>query len=60
MKNSTKSQFDDTLNIEKKQGNLKRGEYNDKLKVKGSFLDIMKATVKEANEKPKKKTEPKP
>lgn len=32
-----------------------RGEYEEKLKVKGSFLDIMNAAMKEANEKPKKK-----
>jgi hypothetical protein len=32
-----------------------RGEYEEKLKVKGSFLDIMKAAMKEADEKPKKK-----
>jgi hypothetical protein len=32
-----------------------RGEYDEKLQVKGSFLDIMKAAMKEANEKPKKK-----
>lgn len=32
-----------------------RGEYEEKLKVKGSFLDLMKAAMKEADEKPKKK-----
>ena len=32
-----------------------RGEYEEKLQVKGSFLDIMKAAMKEADEKPKKK-----
>lgn len=32
-----------------------RGEYDEKLQVKGSFLDIMKAAMKEADEKPKKK-----
>lgn len=32
-----------------------RGEYEEKLRVKGSFLDIMKAAMKEADEKPKKK-----
>lgn len=32
-----------------------RGEYDEKLKVKGSFLDIMKAAMKEADEKPQKK-----
>jgi len=36
-----------------------RGEYNDKLKVKGSFLDIIQASVKNANDKTaeKKKNE---
>ncbi len=38
-----------------------RGKYDDKLKVKGSFLDIIKASVKDANAKTisknKKKTE---
>lgn len=28
-----------------------RGKYHDKLKVKGSFLDIIKASVKDANAK---------
>ncbi len=39
-----------------------RGKYNDKLAVKGSFLDIIKASVKYANNKTadKKKNEPKP
>lgn len=39
-----------------------RGKYNEKLKVKGSFLDIIKASVKDANNKTadKKKNEPKP
>jgi|JI6StandDraft_1071083.scaffolds.fasta_scaffold317251_2 hypothetical protein len=32
-----------------------RGEYEEKLQVKGSFLDIMKAAMKEADEKPKNK-----
>ncbi|MBK6993490.1 MAG: hypothetical protein KA138_03635 [Saprospiraceae bacterium] len=32
-----------------------RGKYKDKLTVKGSFLDIVHAVAKEANEKPKKK-----
>ena len=32
-----------------------RGEYEEKLQIKGSFLDIMKAAMKEAAEKPKKK-----
>jgi len=32
-----------------------RGKYDEKLKVKGSFLDIMKAAMKEADENPKKK-----
>ena len=31
-----------------------RGKYEEKLKVKGSFLDIMKAAMKEADEKKKK------
>lgn len=34
---------------------MKRGQYDEKLQVKGSFLDIMKAAMKEADEKPKKK-----
>jgi hypothetical protein len=39
-----------------------RGKYNDKLAVKGSFLDIIQASVKDANSKAvyKKKNEPKP
>lgn len=39
-----------------------RGQYNDRLAVKGTFLDIMKAAVKDANSKTaeKKKNEPKP
>lgn len=38
-----------------------RGKYNEKLKVKGSFFDIIKASVKDANNKKadKKKHEPK-
>lgn len=40
----------------------KRGKYDDKLTVKGSFLDIIQASVKNANDKvaEKKKHEPKP
>lgn len=45
-----KTVTDKTLKPEKQ-----RGEYEEKLKVKGSFLDIMKAAMKEADEKPKKK-----
>ena len=41
----------DKSKAEKKQ----RGEYNDKLTVKGSFLDIVKASVKDANAKTSKK-----
>lgn len=39
-----------------------RGKYNDKLAVKGSFLDIIKASVEDANNKTanKKRNEPKP
>ena len=39
-----------------------RGKYEEKLVVKGSFLDIIQASVKNANDKTaeKKKTEPKP
>lgn len=39
-----------------------RGKYNDRLAVKGSFLDIIQASVKDANSKTadKKKNEPKP
>jgi hypothetical protein len=32
-----------------------RGEYDKKLQVKGSFLDIIKASVKDANAKVSKK-----
>ena len=32
-----------------------RGKYNEQLKVKGSFLDIVKATVKDADSKVNKK-----
>jgi hypothetical protein len=39
-----------------KKNKLKRGEYEEPLKVKGSFLDIIKASVKDAeNEGPKKR-----
>jgi hypothetical protein len=31
-------------------------QYEEKLKVKGSFLDIMKASMKDANNKNKKKS----
>jgi len=48
----------------KKQPNAEnkpRGKYSDKLKVKGSFLDLMKAAAKDANTKPPKKNgKPKP
>lgn len=39
-----------------------RGKYNDRLAVKGSFLDIIKASVKDVNSRiaEKKKNEPKP
>jgi|GEM_PF-2405778 len=39
-----------------------RGKYNDRLAVKGSFLDIIKASVKDANSRTadKKKNKPKP
>lgn len=39
-----------------------RGKYEEKLVVKGSFLDIIQASVKNANDKTaeKKKTKPKP
>lgn len=39
-----------------------RGKYEEKLVVKGSFLDIIQASVKNANDKAakKKKPEPKP
>ena len=33
-----------------------RGEYDEKLAVNGSFLDIMKASAKHANAKSAKKT----
>ncbi|MCW3106443.1 MAG: hypothetical protein JWQ09_949 [Segetibacter sp.] len=33
----------------------KKGNYQEKLKVKGSFLDIMKASMKDADSKTKKK-----
>ena len=32
-----------------------RGKYQETLKVKGSFLDIIRASVKDANGKPAKK-----
>jgi hypothetical protein len=32
-------------------GKKPRGKYDDKLKVKGSFLDIVKASVKDAKAK---------
>lgn len=46
----------------KSQTENTRGKYNDRLAVKGSFLDIIKASVKNANDKTaeKKKTKPKP
>lgn len=31
-----------------------RGKYDEKLKVKGSFLDIIKASIKDAKSKDKK------
>jgi hypothetical protein len=45
----------------KPQTESTRGKYNDKLAVKGSFLDIIKASVKDASDKTadKKKHEPK-
>ena len=36
-----------------------RGKYEEKLAVKGSFLDIIKASVKDANSKVPAKKEPK-
>jgi hypothetical protein len=39
----------------KKSAPKKRGKYSDKLAVKGSFMDIIGASVKNAN-KPKKRT----
>ncbi len=33
----------------------KRGNYEEPLKVNGSFLDIVKSAVKDAEKKPKKK-----
>lgn len=36
-----------------------RGKYEEKLAVKGSFLDIIKASVKDANSKAPAKKEPK-
>lgn len=36
-----------------------RGKYNDRLAVKGSFLDIIQASVKDANSKAPAKKEPK-
>ena len=40
-----------------KAKNKKRGEYEEPLKVKGSFLDIIKASVTDAeNEGPKKRS----
>ena len=39
----------------KPQTKKARGKYDEKLVVKGSFLDIMTAAMKEADEKPNKK-----
>jgi len=33
----------------------KRGQYDEPFKVKGSFLDIVKSAVKDAENKPKEK-----
>ncbi len=33
-----------------------RGKYDEKLKVKGSFMDVIKVIVKDANIKDKKKS----
>ncbi|MBF9252163.1 hypothetical protein I2I11_02545 [Pontibacter sp. 172403-2] len=42
----------------KKEGSKERPKkYDEKLKVKGSFLDIMKASVKDADKKSAKKKE---
>ncbi len=40
---------------EDKPAPKKRGKYDEKLTVKGSFLDIMKAAVKDADNKSAKK-----
>jgi len=46
----------------KPQTETPRGKYEEKLVVKGSFIDIIQASVKNANDKTaeKKKHEPKP
>lgn len=36
-------------------GKLRASAFDEKLKVKGGFLDLMKAAVKDANSKNKKK-----
>jgi len=40
---------------DKKQEPKKRGKYEQSLKVKGSFLDVMQAAVNDAKKKDKKK-----
>ncbi len=39
----------------KPQTENSRGKYDEKLKVKGSFLDIIQASVKNANDKTREK-----
>jgi hypothetical protein len=39
-----------------KQTPKPRGKYDEKLKVKGSFMDVMKVVVKEADKKYEKNT----
>ncbi len=43
----------------KKEERGERGSYDEKLQVKGSFLDIMKAAVKDADNKSAEKKEDK-
>lgn len=42
----------------KEKPRKKRGEYEEPLKVNGSFMDIMKAAVKQANAKAPKSKKP--
>ena len=41
--------------LNKNDDSARKEKYTDKLKVKGSFLDIMKAAIKQASDKKTKK-----
>jgi len=45
-----------TVKKKAKKKNNRANGYNEKLAVKGSFLDIMKASAKDANKKSAKKS----